>query len=321
LKWKKKYNNSIIRYRNPYNLFGDYLQKKYSSKVFKVPINAHLSCPNRDGTKGYSGCIFCSDGGSAIKNLPHNELIYDQMKNISESFNRTGENVQYIAYLQAFSNTYADVSTLEKIYDTAVSFPDTVGLMIGTRPDCINRDILKLISKYKKENFELWIELGIQSMNEKSVEFLNRKHSVNDSIDAINLISEYNIPICVHVILGIPDETWENMMYSAVQLSKLPINGIKIHHMHVIKGTEFEQIYKNKKFPLFAQKEYISTVCDFIERLRSDIIIHRLMGDCDIESLIFPRWSIHKGTILQGIEDEFARRSTYQGFLHEGEIL
>jgi radical SAM protein (TIGR01212 family) len=192
--------------------------------------------------------------------------------------------------------------------------------MIGTRPDCISRDILNLIGKYKKENFELWIELGIQSMNEKSVEFLNRGHSVNDAIDAINLISEYNIPLCVHVILGIPGETWDDMMYSAVQLSRLPINGIKIHHMHVIKDTELEHVYEDKKFPLFSQKEYISIVCDFIERLRPDIIIHRLMGDCDMESLIYPRWSIHKGTILQGIEDEFARRSTCQGFLHEGEI-
>jgi len=320
LKWKKKYNSSRLSFRKPYNLFGDYLHKKYSTKVFKVPINARLSCPNRDGTKGFNGCIFCSEGGYAIKNSLQTESIHDQMKQIVESFKRTDEHAQYIAYLQAFSNTYADVSTLERIYDTAVSFPDITGLMIGTRPDCINRDILELISKYKKENFELWIELGVQSMNENSLKFLNRGHSVKDSIDAINLISEYNIPICAHVILGIPGETWNDMMYSAEQLSKLPINGIKIHHMHVIKDTELENIYNNKKFTLFSQKEYVSTVCDFIERIRSDIIIHRLMGDCDQELLIFPRWSIHKGTILKVIEDEFTKRSTYQGFLHEGEF-
>jgi len=320
LKWKKKYNNSKLYFGKPYNLFGDYLQKKYSCKVFKVPINAGLSCPNRDGTKGYRGCIFCSDGGSAVKISPQNEAIHDQMNSIVKSFMRTNEYVQYIAYLQAFSNTYADVSILEKIYDSAVSFPDTVGLMIGTRPDCINRDILDLISKYKKENFELWIELGIQSMNEKSLKFLNRGHSVNESIEAINLIAEYNIPVCVHVILGIPDETWDDMMYTAAMLSQLPINGVKIHHLHVIKGTELEHIYNDKKISLLSQKEYISTLCDFIERLRPDIIIHRLMGDRDNESLVFPRWSLHKGTVLKVIEDEFTKRATYQGFLHEEEI-
>jgi len=319
LKWKKKYNNPDTGPGIPYNLFGDYLQKKYSSKVFKVPINAGFSCPNRDGTKGHTGCIFCSDGGSAVR-VSQNETIHEQMNNIIKSFKRTDEYVQYIAYLQAFSNTYADVSTLEKIYNTAVSYPDTIGLMIGTRPDCISRDILEAISKYNKENFELWIELGIQSMNEKSLKFLNRGHSVGDSISAINLVSEYNIPVCVHVILGIPEETWDDMMYTAVRLSELPINGIKIHHLHVIKGTELEHIYNHKKFSLLSQNEYISTVCDFIERLRPDIIIHRLMGDRDMESLIAPRWSINKGTILQGIEDEFKRRSTYQGFLYEGKI-
>jgi len=319
LKWKKKYNNPDTGLSRPYNLFGDYLQKKYSTKVFKVPINAGLSCPNRDGTKGHTGCIFCSDGGSAVR-VSQNETIHEQMDNIVKSFKRTDESVQYIAYLQSYSNTYSDVSTLEKIYTTAVSFPDTIGLMIGTRPDCISRDIVEIICKYKNENFELWIELGIQSMNEKSLNFLNRGHSVNDSIRAINLISEYNIPVCVHVILGIPGETWDDMMYTAAQLSGLPIHGIKIHHLHVIKGTELEHIYNNKKFSLLSQREYISTLCDFIERIRPDIIIHRLMGDRDMESLLAPRWSIHKGTVLKAIEDEFNKRSTYQGFLYEGKI-
>ena len=304
-------------FKKPYNLFGDYLLKKYAAKVFKVPINAGLSCPNRDGTKGYNGCIFCSDGGYAVKNFLHGEPIHDQMRRIVESFQRGNEFVQYIAYLQAFTNTYADVSVLEKIYDAAISFPDIVGLMIGTRPDCINADILRLINKYKKENFELWIELGIQSMNEKSLTFLNRGHSVKDSIDEINLISEYDIPVCAHIILGIPGETWDDMMYSAEQLSRLPINGIKIHHMHVIKDTMLENIYNTKKFSLFSQKEYVSTVCDFIERIRPDIIIHRLMGDCDLDSLVFPKWSMHKGTVLKAIDDEFAKRSTYQGFLQD----
>lgn len=225
-----------------------------------------------------------------------------------------------MAYFQAFSNTYAPLETLEKLYDEAVSFPDIAGLMIGTRPDCISRDVLKLIKKYHKENFELWIELGLQSMNDKSLEFLKRGHSAAQSIDAVKLIAGYDIQVCVHVILGIPGETWDDMMNTAVQISELPINGIKIHHMHIIKDTELESIYNRDRFTLMTLKEYISTICDFIERLRPDITIHRLMGDRDNDTLLYPKWSIHKGTVLQSIEDEFRRRATYQGFLYRGDF-
>ena len=242
------------------------------------------------------------------------------MKNAIAIFKRTDKNTKYIAYFQAFSNTYAPIATLEKLYDEAVSFPEIAGLMIGTRPDCISRNVLKLINKYRRDNFELWIELGIQSMNNRSLAFLKRGHSVEKSIEAINLVSEFDIPVCVHVILGIPGETWDDMMNTAIQISALPVNGIKIHHMHIIKNTELESIYNREHFTLMTLKEYVSTICDFIERLRPDITIHRLMGDKDNDSLLYPKWSIHKGTVLQSIEDEFKKRSTYQGFLYHEEF-
>ncbi len=240
------------------------------------------------------------------------------MKNAIDTFKRTDKNTKYIAYFQAFSNTYAPVSTLEKLYDEAVSFPEIAGLMIGTRPDCISEDILKLIKKYSRENFELWIELGIQSMKNESLDFLKRGHSVEKSIESINLIADYKISVCVHVILGIPGETWNDMMETAVKISSLPVQGIKIHHLHIIKNTELEDIYNKEQFTLLSLKNYVSTLCDFIERLRPDITIHRLMGDRHEDSLLYPKWSTHKGTVLQAIEDEFKRRSTFQGFLYHG---
>lgn len=316
----KTYKNPGIWSGKPYNFFGDYLFNRYSCRIFKLPINAGLSCPNRDGSVGSEGCIFCSDEGSASPSTSGFDSISLQMKNAIDSFSRTDNNTKYIAYFQAFSNTYAPVSVLEKLYDEAVSFPEITGLMIGTRPDCINREIIALIKKYDRDNFELWIELGIQSMNNISLDFLKRGHSVEKSIESIRLISEFDIPVCVHIILGIPGETWDDMMNTAIQISDLPINGIKIHHMHIIKNTELENVYNREHFSLMSLKEYVSTLCDFIERLRPDITIHRLMGDRNYDSLIQPRWSIHKGTVLQAIEDEFRKRSTFQGFLYQGEF-
>jgi hypothetical protein len=316
----ENYNNPGTWSGKPYNFFGDYLYDRYSCRVFKLPINAGLSCPNRDGSAGFSGCIFCSDEGSASPTTSGFGTIPLQMENAINTFRRTDQYTKYIAYFQAFSNTYAPVKTLERLYDEAVSFEEITGLMIGTRPDCISREILQLIKKYSRKDFELWIELGIQSMKNSSLDFLNRGHSVEQSIESIKLISEYDISTCVHVILGIPGETWEDMMETAIQISALPVSGVKIHHMHIIKNTELENIYNRENFKLMSLKEYVSTVVDFIERLRPDITIHRLMGDRREDTLLYPKWSIHKGTVLQAIEDEFRKRSTFQGFLYQGEF-
>lgn len=227
----------------------------------------------------------------------------------------------YIAYLQAFTNTYAPVNILKEIYDTAVSFPDITGLMIGTRPDCITREILELIKSYDKNNFELWIEIGMQSLHNRSLTLLNRGHSNECTINAVNSIADYNIKTCLHIILGIPGETWQDMMETAEAISCLPVSGVKLHHLHVIKNTPLEKISIAEKYKMIAFKEYISTACDFIERLRPDILIHRLAGDRSEDTLIEPKWGLHKGTVLQGIEDEFKKRCTYQGFLYRGNII
>lgn len=305
-----------------YNFFGDYLFQKYNCRVLKLPVNAGLSCPNRDGTTGTGGCIFCSDEGSASPTTSGISSISGQMLNAIETYRRSYRDTKYIAYLQAFTNTYGEIDTLKKIYDECISFPEITGLMIGTRPDCIDDEILKLISSYKNTGFELWIELGIQSIHDKSLVFLNRGHTWRQSREAIEMIGLHGIDVCVHIILGIPGETWDNMMETAAVISGLPVNGVKIHHLHAIKNTPFELIYLKGGINLLSLREYISILCDFIERLRPDITIHRLAGDRTADTLVAPKWGLHKGTVLQAVEDEFANRCTYQGFLcvAEGDV-
>lgn len=299
-----------------YNFFGDYLTGKYNCRVLKLPVNAGLSCPNRDGTLSSSGCIFCSEEGSASPSSHIDISIHEQMEAALSAFRRSHKKTLYIAYFQAFTNTYAPVETLRKIYDDAVSFPHITGLMIGTRPDCISKESLDLIKSYDKDNFELWIELGMQSIHDRSLKFLNRRHNNACTIDAVKKISDYGIKTCVHVILGIPGETWHDMMKTAEAISALPVSGVKLHHLHIIKNTPLEKAACTNNYKMIAFKEYISTACDFMERLRPDILIHRLAGDRSEDTLVEPKWGLHKGTVLQGIEDEFKKRCTHQGFLY-----
>ncbi len=298
-----------------YFFFGDYLRSKYHCRVLKLSLNTNLSCPNRDGSLGFSGCIFCSENGSASPVSSVSDDLVKQMEDGRNNFKRSDEDTRYIAYLQAFTNTFGTPEKLKKIYDAAVSSPDVIGLMIGTRPDCLSDEILELISSYKKDNFELWLEIGMQSIHDKSLQFLRRMHDSDISVKSILSASSRGIPVCVHIILGIPGESWSDMMRTAEVISSLPVNGVKIHQLHVIRRTLLEQLYADNKINILSMKEYVSIICDFIERLRPDITIHRLIADRDEKSLVAPRWGMHKGTVIKAIEDEFIRRGSYQGIL------
>jgi radical SAM protein (TIGR01212 family) len=301
----------------PYNFFGDYLWEKYKCRVLKLPIDAGFTCPNRDGTLGTEGCIFCGEDGSASPTALSGKNISVQMETARNSFRRSDEKTKYIAYFQAFTNTYAHPAKLKELYDSALIDESVTGLMIGTRPDFISDDIINLIASYIKPGFELWLEIGMQSSHDKSLDFLNRGHNFNTVAETVKKCHEKNIPVLLHVILGIPGETWDDMMKTAERISALPVNGVKIHHLHVITGTKLEKYLDNGKIKLLTLNEYTSIICDFIERLRPDILIHRLIGDRNEKTLAGPKWAAHKGTVLKSIEDEFSRRMTYQGFLYE----
>lgn len=296
---------------NRIRLFGDYLTVRYNCRVLKLPINAGLSCPNRDGTLDNSGCIFCCENGSAAASCSMNLSITEQMSSAIGSFKRGNGSQKYIAYFQAFTNTYADNSVLKKFYDEAVSFsPDIIGLMIGTRPDCISEENSKLISTYSEKIPEVWVELGMQSANDKSLSFLNRHHSHYDSIKAVKILKKHGIKVCAHFITGIPYEKYSDIMHSVSAFNDLNIDGIKLHHFHLIKNTPAEKIYEREKFNLLSMREYISITCDILERLNPETTVHRLSADRDIESLIAPVWGLHKGSVQKGIEDELIKRGT-----------
>ena len=303
-------------YGKPYHFFGDYLWNKYNTRVLKLPINVNLGCPNRNGTTGYEGCIFCSEDGSAAPIANHTHSISDQMRQAKEAFARSSRETRYIAYFQAFTNTYAPVAYLKELYDTAIADEDVVGLMTGTRPDCVPDEVLDLIAGYRREKFELWLELGMQTMHDSSLEYLLRGHTHSETRDAIHRAAERSIPVCVHIILGIPGETWEDMMETAHEISSLPVQGVKLHHLHAISGTLLGEQFIQDQFTPVTFSRYISYACDLMERLRPDIIIHRLAGDRDPQSLLAPSWSLHKGTVIKAIHDEFQQRQTFQGFLY-----
>lgn len=316
---QKKINpyNHWDRSVRSYNFFGDYLWYKYKCRVLKLPIDAGFTCPNRDGTIDFNGCIFCAEDGSASPTVTVSEDIIQQMINAKKNFKRSDTETKYIAYFQAFTNTYSDINSLERLYTTATAMHDVIGLMIATRPDCLPDEVLNLISRFKKNNFELSLEIGMQTMHEKSLKFLKRGHTHKNTRDVIIQASVKQIPVCVHIILGIPGETWSDIMETAEEISSLPVNGVKIHHLHIIKGTLLEKYYKHGKINLFDQDRYVSYICDFLERLRPDIIIHRLIGDRSLQSLVAPKWANNKGTVLKAIEDEFQKRCTTQGFLYK----
>ncbi|HSV98473.1 MAG TPA: TIGR01212 family radical SAM protein [Spirochaetota bacterium] len=298
-----------------YNFFGDYLWNTYGARVLKLPIDAGFTCPNRDGTTGDSGCVFCSEEGSASPTALRAKGIREQMENARRSFHRSEAETRYIAYFQAFTNTYAPVERLRKLYDTALAGEGVMGLMIATRPDCLGDDVLDLVASYARPGFELWLEVGMQTMHGHSLEFLRRGHTHSVTRDAVLRAARRGIAVCAHIILGIPGESWEDMMATAVEVSALPVRGVKIHHLHVIAGTELERLYRASDFYLPSLGEYVSTVCDFLERLRPCILIHRLLGDRAPATLVAPAWGLHKGTVLGAIDEEFGRRVTRQGFL------
>ncbi|MFW5807478.1 MAG: TIGR01212 family radical SAM protein [Spirochaetota bacterium] len=302
-------------YGKPYHFFGDYLRDTYGVRIFKLPVNAALGCPNRESG---SPCIFCSDTGSASPSTGNSHDIHTQMKNARDSFVRTNIKTEYIAYFQAYTNTYAHIGLLKELYDAAASFPGVRGLMIGTRPDCLTEEVAALISSYDQDNFELWVEIGMQSVHDRSLSLLSRHHTHEDTEKALALLERYGIRCCVHLIIGIPGETREEMMVTANTIAHLPVDGVKFHHLHILKGTLLAAMHEKKPLPLLTLSDYASIFCDFCERLPGSMLIHRLAGDALEDEIIAPRWGLEKGTVQKTIETEFRRRGSWQGFLYQG---
>lgn len=307
--------NKIINYNGTdkrYNQFSAYLKNKFGVKVYKITLDAGFSCPNRDGTISSGGCIFCDDGGSYAQTYSNTLSIDEQLKFGMKLQRERFKAQKFMSYFQAFSNTYKPVEELEKIYNSALNHPDIVGISIGTRPDCVDDEKIKLISSYTKD-YEVWLEYGLQSVHDKTLKRINRGHDYECFLRAYEAAKNAGINVCAHVILGMW-ETHEEMMQTARELARLNIDGVKIHQFSALKGTVLADMYERKEIDFATQEEYIKLVCDFLEYLPPETKIHRLAGNGLVSENIAPLWLGKKWACLNDIDREFEERNTCQGF-------
>ena len=297
-----------------YFSFSEYLKTIFKEKVFRVTVDAGFTCPNRDGTKGKGGCIYCYSGSEY--NKEKRELsVKEQISQGIERVKRRYGAEKFLVYFQAFTNTYGPVDKLKTIYDSVKEFKEVVGIIIGTRPDAVPDEVLELINSYTKD-YLVWIEYGLESSHFKSLKWMNRGHGVSDFVDAVLRTRKFpRINICAHTILGLPTEDYDDMMETARFLAAFEIDGVKIHPLHIIKNTPLERIYKEKPFKLLELEEYVDLVVDFIERLPPKTVIQRVTGEAPEELLIAPKWCSHreKNRVIQMIRKRFEERDTYQG--------
>ena len=305
---KFKYSNSNKRYHTL-----DYFYKnKFNCKVFKVSLNAGFSCPNIDGTVGYGGCIYCSSSGSGDYAGNPNDNLVKQFNTVKEIIHKKWPEAQYIGYFQAHTNTYAPVNVLKEKYETIVKLPNVVGLNIATRADAISDECLDYLTELNKKTY-LTIELGLQTIHESTTKLINRCHTLECFEKMVKKLRDRNINVVVHIINGLPYETKEMMIETAKYLNKLDIQGIKIHMLHILKGTKLAKIYNEKPFHVLTKEEYIDIVCDQLEYINENIVINRITGDPSIDDLIEPNWLVKKFCVLNDIDKEMVKRDTYQG--------
>jgi hypothetical protein len=296
-----------------YNDYSTYLKNKFGCKVYRIGLDGGFSCPNRDGTKGYEGCLYCNDDGSRSSYTKTSDDIKTQLSSRIEYLKKTKSAAKFIAYFQAFTSTHASADNLKKIYDQIKDFNEIVGLTIGTRPDTIDRDKIKLISSYMNR-YEVWLEFGLQSIHDKTLERINRGHTFKDFLTALELARQFDIPVCAHAILGLPGETKKDMLETAQMLSKLKIDAVKIHLLHILKGSPIEKLYKTGNITVMPQREYIELVCDFLENLLPEIIVQRLTGEGNKTNHIAPDWALNKIETINLICETLKKRGSCQGF-------
>lgn len=295
-----------------YHTLNYYYQNKFNSKVFKISLNAGFTCPNIDGTKGIGGCIYCSNTGSGEYGGNVKEDLVTQFNTIKNILHKKWPNGKYIGYFQARTNTYSDIKTLKEKYETILALDNVIGLSIATRPDSISEECYEYLEELNNKTF-LTIELGLQTIHEKTSNLINRCHTLECFEECVKRLRDKNINVVVHIINGLPYETKEMMIETVKYLNKLDIQGIKIHMLSILKNTKLEKLYKEHPFKILSKDEYIDIVCDQLEYLRPEIVINRITGDPKEDDLIEPNWLVKKFCVLNDIDKEMVKRDSYQG--------
>jgi len=295
--------------KNYYDL-KSYWRNLFGCSVHKLQIDAGFTCPNRDGHVAVGGCIYCDGRGSKLRQKGELPSVTEQIA-IGKKY-YTKQAAKFVAYFQTFTNTYAPVEKLHALYDEALHQEDVIGLSIGTRPDCIGSDVVELLSGYAKK-YHVWVELGLQSVHDKSLQFINRGHNFQQFSDAVASLAGRGLNICVHIIIGLPGESDKDVIATAQALAAIPINGIKIHSLLALEGTALGEMYKKGTISMITKEKYVSLVADVLEVLPPHTVIQRLTADGYRDIFLAPDWAMNKLDVLNSINRELQRRGSYQG--------
>lgn len=312
---------NYINSQHRYYTLDYYLKKRFDKKVFKVALNGNFTCPNRDGTISNRGCIFCSPEGSGEFGGRRGDPLDKQFREVKNIISLKWPDAKYIAYFQANTNTYGPIEKLRKLFYEAINLDkDIVCLSVATRPDCLDSEVIDLLSEINKIK-PVWVELGLQTINEETAHLINRGYTLDVFCDAVNRLRKAGIEVIVHIINGLPYEEKDDMLNNIKYLNTLDIQGIKIHSLFILKGTDLETLYYEKGFKVLTLEEYVDIIVSQIALLRSDIIIHRINGDAPKDQLIEPKWSLKKLVIMNEIDKRMRDASLYQGIYYKNDQL
>jgi radical SAM protein (TIGR01212 family) len=299
-----------------YYALSQFLRRRFGGKVWRVTVDAGFTCPNVDGSVALGGCVYCDNRSfSPNRRLPHIAVRAQVERGVRILEKYYGAD-RFLVYFQAATNTYAPVEKLRRLYDEALDHPQIVGLVVGTRPDCVPDGVLDLIQEYARSRY-VSLELGLQSIHERSLVWMNRGHGLDAFTNAVERSVGRGFEVASHIILGLPHESRDDMLATAQTLAALPVDAVKIHNLHVVRDTPMERMYHAGQVPMLERAEYVSLVCDFLERLPPSMVIQRLSGDAPPEYLVAPQWCLQKQALLDAVQQELHRRDSWQGRLYD----
>lgn len=302
-----------------YYTWNRHLRNEFGTKVFKVALDAGFDCPNRDGTVAYGGCTFCSVAGSGDFAGDRVDPIHIQFENIKSKMNKKWKDGKAMAYFQAYTNTHAPLPVLKEKFEAALAQEGVIGLSIATRSDCLPDDVVEYLAELNNRTY-LWVELGLQTVHERTAKLINRAHDYPSYVEGVQKLRKHGIRVCTHIINGLPLEDTEMMMETVREVAKLDVQGIKIHLLHLLKGTPMVKQYEKGLVEFMDKDAYIQLVADQLELLPPEMVIHRITGDGPINLMIGPMWSVNKWDVLNGIDAELVKRESWQGKYFEGKV-
>ena len=302
----------------PYYDLKSYYSNHSAERVYKVQIDAGFTCPNRDGSRGLGGCSYCDGRGSQLRQQGPLPSVREQLEEGKRLYKRLRKATRFVAYFQTFTNTYGELARLRQLYEEALSVDDVVGLSVATRPDAVTEEVVDLLAGFCSD-YDVWIEYGLQSMHAESLERINRGHSLDEFVKAVEMLSGSGIKLCVHAIIGLPWEGREMVFQTADLVGRLPVDGIKIHSLLLLKGTPLYADFQAQPFPLLSRSEYVSRVAGFLERLSPEVVVQRLTAEGYRDIFVAPDWARNKLQVLQHLDHYQKEYDSFQGKMWSGE--